>query len=74
MKQAFKELHPVMGDKDDKKQRLARIIINYERDIKEYVNNWSQQNQKAKLEHIDSNEQTIITEEKATLQIENRKN
>ena len=56
MKQAFKDLHPAMTNKDDKKRKLARIIINYEKEIKEYVNNWSQQTQKAHLEHIDSND------------------
>jgi hypothetical protein len=41
MKQALKDLYPAMDDMGGKKQKLVSIILNYERDIQEYVNNWS---------------------------------
>ena len=41
MKQALKDLYPAMDDTGGKKQKLVSIILNYERDIQEYVNNWS---------------------------------
>jgi len=41
MKQALKDIYPAMDDMGGKKQKLVSIILNYERDIQEYVNNWS---------------------------------
>ena len=46
MKQAFRELHPSMKDDDGemKKKAMIKMIINYERDIQEYVDSWSDYN------------------------------
>ena len=47
-----------MEDDSGKKQKLVHIILNYERDIQEYVNNWSlkvnKQSQRKKSIAVDS--------------------
>jgi hypothetical protein len=43
LKQAFKEIHPLLKNDGEKKKKLAKIIIDYERDIHDYVDNWKNQ-------------------------------
>lgn len=42
MKKAFKDVYPTMKESDNgrKQKKMVSIIINYERDIQDYVNSW----------------------------------
>jgi cytochrome c peroxidase len=46
MKQAFKDVYPSMKEHDNgrKQKKMAGIILNYENEIKQYVDCWTQNN------------------------------
>jgi cytochrome c peroxidase len=43
MKQAFKDVYPTMRENDNgrKQKKMASIILSYENEIRQYVDNWA---------------------------------
>ena len=61
MKQAFKEMYPIIENDDFRKKQLVSKIMKYQCNIEEYVHNWQEQIAWQKqMKRIQQKEQQLI--------------